>query len=471
MLWNCSDITVRYRQDDGSQTLALRDVSLSIRHGERVAVVGPNGSGKSTLALLIAGLIEPTSGAITGDAVRLGHPTGAMVFQSPDDNLLGETVREELEMCLEHAGANEEAGDTFESALTRFGLEEFADRSTSQLSGGEKQIVALACAIASGRKIIVLDEPTSHLDPPGKRMLWEFLRAVAVDSAPSPAIVVVTQYPDEVSHFNRLVVLDAGTIIYDGVPSNWRGPKSAATSVMSFPPLVGFPPILSTRDLGQVAMPGWPMPQNPIRNVSVDIHPGEAIALCGPIGAGKTTLALLLAGLLPRHTGQRAAQGESPVMLIQYPERQLYCKTVEDEVAAGQMSRGVPKADAMSRAHRALELMGLSPQLFAKRDPFSVSGGQKRRVMLAAASVLDAPLYILDEPQAALDDDGLSAIRAMCAGWLQRGASYILISHDLSFLKSLTSRVLVLNRGEMLFDGHWKTMDESSNLLSAIGFD
>lgn len=471
MLWNCSDIAVRYRQDDGAQTLALHDVSLSIRQGERVAIVGPNGSGKSTLALLVAGLIEPTSGAITGDAVRRGRPTGAMVFQSPDDNLLGETVREELEMCLEHAGVSEESNNTFDGALTRFGLEEFVDRSTSQLSGGEKQIVALACAIASGRPIIVLDEPTSHLDPPGKRMLWKFLDDVTAESAGSPACVVVTQYAEEVRHFDRLVALDAGEIVYDGAPADWRESKLTAPVIMSFPLVQDSPPIVSTRDLGQVAMPGWPLPQTPIRNVSLEVRPGEAVALCGPIGAGKTTLALLLAGLLPRHSGSRIARPELPVMLIQFPERQIFCKTVEDEVAYGLLSRRVPKADAISRAHRALELVGLTPQLYAKRDPFSLSGGQKRRVMLAAASVLDAPFYILDEPQAALDDEGLGAIRSMCANWVQRGASYLLISHDLAFLRFLTSRVLVLNRGEMLFDGTWKTLDESSNLLSGIGFD
>jgi energy-coupling factor transporter ATP-binding protein EcfA2 len=94
MLWSCSDISVTYRQDDGSQTVALRGITLVIREGEKVAIIGRNGSGKSTLALLIAGLIQPTLGTITGDSLKDGRPTGAMVFQSPDDNLIGETVRE-----------------------------------------------------------------------------------------------------------------------------------------------------------------------------------------------------------------------------------------------------------------------------------------------------------------------------------------------------------------------------------------
>lgn len=470
MLWSCSDISVSYHQEDGTHTVALSGISLTISRGEKVAIIGPNGSGKSTLALLIAGLLHPTSGGIAGDAVRQGSPTGAMVFQSPDDNLIGETVREELEMCLEHAALSTETGPAAEVVMRSFGLEQFADRLTSQLSGGEKQIVALACAVASGRPIIVLDEPTSHLDPPGKRMLWEFLDEVTAGDD-SPAIVVVTQYAAEVSHFDRLVVLNSGRKIFDGHPGSWSTPETSVHSHVEFPPTSDGTPIVSCRNFGQVAMPGWQLPETPIRNVSLEIRRGEAIALCGPIGAGKTTLALLLAGLLKQHSGNLRTSEDPPVMLIQFPERQIFCKTVEEEIAYGLRSKSVAKLDAIVRAHEALNSVGLNPSLFAKRDPFSLSGGQKRRVMLAAARVLEAPLYILDEPQAALDDEGLTAIRALCSKWLASGASYLLISHDLEFLRSLTSRAIVLKRGEVCFDGAWESLDRSSNLLSDIGFE
>lgn len=470
MLWSCSDVSVAYRQDDGSHTGALVGINLTIRSGEKVAIIGPNGSGKSTLALLIAGLMNPTSGVIAGNAIHAGLPTGAMVFQSPDDNLIGESVREELEMCLEHAVLSAEIGSTAEDVLHRFGLEKFADRLTSQLSGGEKQVVALACAIAAGRPIVVLDEPTSHLDPPGKRMLWKFLDEVTA-SVDAPAIVVVTQYAAEVSHFDRLVILNNGRKIFDGHPGSWSTPETSLYSRIEYPPTFDGPPIVSCRSLGQVAMPGWPLPETPIRNVSLEIRKGEAIALCGPIGAGKTTLALLLAGLLKKHSGDLKTSGDPSVMLIQFPERQIFCRTVEEEVAYGMVAKGTTKSDANARAHEALISVGLDPSLFSKRDPFSLSGGQKRRVMLAAANVLDAPFYILDEPQAALDDDGLSAIRALCSNWLARGASYFLISHDLEFLRGLTSRVLVLSQGEIRFDGGWDSLDRSSNLLSDIGFE
>jgi energy-coupling factor transport system ATP-binding protein len=159
-----------------------------------------------------------------------------------------------------------------------------------------------------------------------------------------------------------------------------------------------------------------------------------------------------------------------PVMLIQFPERQLFCKTVEDEVAYGLIARGVDKPGAISRSHVALRQVGLAPEEFAHRDPFSLSGGQKRRVIIAAAVALDAPLYILDEPQAALDDDGLATLARLCVSWLARGASYLLISHDLEFLRSMTGRILVIDGGRVLFDGSWAGLDASPNMLVDIGF-
>ncbi len=469
MLWSCSDISVVYRLDDGSQTTALHEITLAIRPGERIVIVGPNGSGKSTLALLIAGLIPPSSGSVVCEGAPADGPTGAMIFQSPDDNLLGGTVREEIQLCLEHTIGTGDLDQATNDVLSQFAIAALADRSTAQLSGGEKQIVALAAAFASGRRLIVLDEPTSHLDPPGKRLLWRNLLA-ACEGDEQPAIIVVTQYLDEINHFDRLIALESGSIAFDGSPIAWTGTQAIRYPTITFPKPTHDAPVLSARNLGQIEMPGWPLPTNPVRDISVKLKRGEAIALCGPIGAGKTTLGFLLAGLLPKHAGDRQVTDGSPVMLIQFPERQIFCRTVEDEVAYGLTARGVNREEALRRSHQALREVSLDPAKFAQRDPFSLSGGQKRRVMLATAAVLDAPLSILDEPQAALDDDGLSVLSRLCASWLGRGASYILISHDLEFLRSLTTRVLVLDKGLLRFDGGWPVLAGQSKLLEDIGF-
>lgn len=470
MLLSCANVSVVYGQEDGSQAVALRRITLSVRGGERVAIVGPNGSGKSTLALVIAGLLGPSSGQVTCDGIPVTTPTGAVVFQAPDDNLLGGTVTEEIRLSLDHIASGSELEHLTSETLARFGLEALADRAASRLSGGEKQITALACSFASRRPLIVLDEPTSHLDPIGKRSLWRALDLAVANSESTPAIIMVTQYPDEVGHFDRLIALDDGAIVYDGPPAGWRNPKVTPRPCIQIPEPVEGTQVVSVRNLRQVDMPGWTLPTNPLRGVSLDIRRGEAIALCGPIGAGKTTLALLLAGLLAKYAGERRLDAGTAVMLIQFPERQMFRKTVEDEVAYGLIARGVPKDEAIERSRAALRQVGLSPDEFARRSPFSLSGGQKRRVMLAAATVLDASLYILDEPQAALDDDGQAALASMCQHWLGQKSSYVLISHDQAFLRSLTSRVLVLDQGALRFDGTWDDRGRLPNLLSGIGF-
>jgi len=464
MLWSCTDLSVAYRQDDGKETIALRDINLSIKSGERIAILGPNGSGKSTLALIIAGLIQPTSGRVLYNDMPADIPTGALVFQSPDDNLLGETVREELRFCLEQYVPWQQLDLEVDLAISRFGIASLADRKTSQLSGGEKQIVAVACAMMSQRSIIVLDEPTSHLDREGKKFLWSFLDAAVAGEDPR-AIVVVTQYAHEVSHFDRVVALDSDTIILDGPPLPVSHPPESPIQRPINPTKTNRQPILTVNSLSQVETPGWELPENPLRDITLSINHGETIALCGPIGSGKTTLALHLAGLISKFDGKRIYQGRPPVMIMQFPERQIFCKSVEEEVAYGLIARGMSKPEALSQSRDALKRVGLDPAEFGHRDPFSLSGGQKRRVMLAMASSIPSDLYILDEPQASLDDDGIAAVDTLCRSWNGQESAYMLISHDLEFLRSLTGRVIVLESGRVCFDGTWSQFDLSHNYL------
>ncbi|HWO56951.1 MAG TPA: ATP-binding cassette domain-containing protein [bacterium] len=469
MLWSCAHVSVRYRQEDGTEVLALDDVSFSVRTGERVCLVGPNGSGKSTLALLMAGLINPSAGAVSVDGHPPIPPTGAIAFQSPEDNLLGATVAEELALSIEHRMQAVNPDASVDDWLERFGLTQLAKTEVGRLSGGEKQIVALACALASGKSMVVMDEPTSHLDPPGRRRLWEFLAALPSAGDDTPAIVFVTQYRDDVVRFDRVIALDRGRIIHDGPSIDWPISHPSVVSSPPAPPESG-PVLLSVRGLGQKSHPGWPLPPHPVRDVSLEIRAGEAIGLCGPIGAGKTTLALLLAGLLDRFEGARTCVGGQPVMLIQFPERQLFCRTCADEIAVGLRHQGLGEQEIANRVRDYLTLVGLPPDQFARRDPFSLSGGQKRRLIIAAAAALTAPLYILDEPQAALDESGISMLRTLTEHWRTRGASYLLISHDLVFLRRLTHRLMIISGGELVFDGDWDRVEASPKPLLDIGF-
>jgi energy-coupling factor transport system ATP-binding protein len=468
VLCSCESLGVSYRQDDGSVTPALVDVSLSLNAGERIAIIGGNGSGKSTLGLCLAGLIQPSKGRVRTSPPLDQPPYGAIVFQSPEDNLIGATVRDELEFTLDHAARPESQAD-LEGLCARLRLADLLDRPTSRLSGGQKQMVALGSALLSGKSLIVLDEPTSHLDPPGRREFLAWLLEALPVAGSSPAVVFVTQYDAEARLMPRVLELNQGHVLYDGPSQQWQGFARDAVKTLTLPSPKAAA-ALSASELTQRANPGWPLPATPVRDVHLTIHEGEAIALCGPIGAGKTTLALMLAGLI-RSDGRLVHHAGKPVMLIQFPERQLFCSTALEEVAYGLKQRGIGDAEAKTRSESAMARLGLDPVVLASRQPWSLSGGQRRRLMLAAAAAIPAPLFILDEPQAALDPAGLRALRDLCRTWLEEDRSYLLISHDLDFLRTTTARALVMRQGQVIFDGTWSELDADRSVLSKIGFE
>jgi energy-coupling factor transport system ATP-binding protein len=355
------------------------------------------------------------------------------------------------------------------------------DRPVQCLSGGEKQKLAIACAVASGRDLIVLDEPTSHLDPPGRRDLLAHILGSSWRDRPSaggnPAVVLITQYLEDARRFPRVVMLHQGAVVYDGTADGWQGlpASSAHGNFIPQPSIPGAPVIVTTDRLSQLAQPSWPLPSSPLSDVTIQIRAGDAIGLCGPIGSGKSTLGYHLAGLFDSYAGTRDVAGSgqpqrSPVVMIQFPERQLFCATVGDDVAFGPSARGNERKRAVESAAMALETMGLPPAEFWERSPFELSAGQQRRAGMAGVAACSAPFYILDEPTAALDADGLARLESLLAQWQGAGVAYLIISHDLDWLAQITHRVWVMDAGHILFDGVWSDSVQLDPVLASIGF-
>jgi energy-coupling factor transporter ATP-binding protein EcfA2 len=485
MTWRLDRVTVTYRLADGTLIQALRGVTLEIADGERVAVVGPNGSGKSALALCLSGLIEPSDGRVTASMGGVQGTAGdeswaAVVFQNPDDNLIAQTVREEIALTLEHTIRRTVSEQAIQQAMSRFHLEHLADRAMAHLSGGEKQRLAVACAFASRRPLIVLDEPTSHLDPPSRRELVELLapKHETDDHAPdeSTSAVFITQYPSEAKRFERVIVLDNGQISYDGPSAQWtpseqdEPPARFAANLKD-----DRQPVIVTAGLSQIDQPGWPLPPTPLKEISLTVNSGDAIGLCGPIGAGKSTLAYHLAGLVRHFKGEihrHGAIGDArlPVVLIQFPERQLFCPTVIDDVAWGPQQKGIVSAEARDTAAVVLTRLGLPAADFADRSPFALSGGQRRRVALAGVAACPATLYILDEPSAALDLAGIGRLEDLLGEWHRAGTAYVIVSHDLDWLCRVTNRVWVMDKGRICYDGPWIDGSQLDRALAAIRF-
>ncbi|OAN10025.1 energy-coupling factor ABC transporter ATP-binding protein [Exiguobacterium undae] len=216
---------VTYRYPEQEQP-ALRDVSLSIHSQEWVAIVGHNGSGKSTLTKLFNGLLLPEQGTVTvnetfSSAVpeQLWEMRRAIgiVFQNPDNQFVGTTVRDDVAFALENWGVSrEEMVRRIDDSLARVGLTDFVDREPHQLSGGQKQRVAIASALAMRPDVLVLDEATSMLDPIARSEVMSTVQEL-YEQHPM-AVVAITHELDEVLRASRVIVMDAGQIVLEGTP-------------------------------------------------------------------------------------------------------------------------------------------------------------------------------------------------------------------------------------------------------------
>ncbi|ASI34157.1 MULTISPECIES: energy-coupling factor ABC transporter ATP-binding protein [unclassified Exiguobacterium] len=216
---------VTYRYPEQEQA-ALQDVSLTIHSGEWVAIVGHNGSGKSTLTKLFNGLLLPESGTVTvGETFSSANPEQlwemrraiGIVFQNPDNQFVGTTVRDDVAFALENWGVpREEMVRRIDDSLARVGLTDFVDREPHQLSGGQKQRVAIASALAMRPDVLVLDEATSMLDPLAREEVMSTVQEL-YERHPM-AVVAITHELDEVLQASRVIVMDAGKIVLEGTP-------------------------------------------------------------------------------------------------------------------------------------------------------------------------------------------------------------------------------------------------------------
>jgi len=217
-----------YESDEEGKTPedVLKDINLSVKQGEFVAVLGHNGCGKSTLAKHINAILLPTGGSVIVDGIdtkdedklfELRQRAG-MVFQNPDNQIVSSIVEEDVAFALENLGVPyEEMRRRVDESLKAVGMYEYRLHSPSQLSGGQKQRVAIAGIIAMQPKCIILDEPTAMLDPQGRK---EVLAAIhKMNREKGITIVLITHYMDEAADCDRVVVMDKGEVVLDDVPS------------------------------------------------------------------------------------------------------------------------------------------------------------------------------------------------------------------------------------------------------------
>jgi len=491
------DVAVDYHPVGGTRVAALSNITVEIHRGEKIAVFGPNGSGKSTLLRIMAGLERPGRGTVT----ILGQPNDSaelppelrrrigLVFQNPEDVFAAETVAEEIRFALECRDLDPAAiAPAVEQALNEYGLAPLAGRRLDRLSGGEQQCVALASVLAAAPEVIFLDEPTSFLDPPSRR---EFLRSPVFDSvAGTYTTVLVTQFWQEVCDFARVLVLENGKITYDGLPDDYEPADERKTAQMieldrDWLTMVASPqvdPLLVVDNLTQT-VPVFPGAMTcPLSDISFVVRPGERVGIIGPTGAGKSTLAYHLAGLMPKFEGRITIAGmelpsgkkkndRAPVaLLFQQPEHHLFAETVAQDVAFGPRNVGLAKDSIPAHVKRSLKLAGLSSDMFGPRSPFEISGGEQRKAATAGTLALPAAVYIFDEPTAYLDPQAAGHIEAVLLALAAEGKAVIVISHDLEFLRRTCPRWMILNQGRLIYDGPRNALNRDPTPLRIIGF-
>jgi len=520
-----------------------RDVTFDIHPGEVVLLLGPSGSGKSTLTLALNGLIPHALPARMVGTVEAGGIDSAgaetatlstqvaMVFQDPDTQIVTGTVYDEVAFGPENLLLDVDVvRDRVEAALRRVGLWDRRDENPDHLSGGGRQRLAIACALAMGSPLIVLDEPTANLDPQGIDDVYTALADVV--AAGDRAILLVEHNLDAAMDFvTRTLVLDReGTVVFDGPAAEIiREHADELVSMGVWLPGATLA-ALRLRDEGRRLDPlpltpheladalAQEAPHSPATAATIPApreedrdaraHTGQAIirarglsvkkrrteilhgidlaletgsltAIVGANGAGKTTLIQALAGVVPPPRGQVTVDGIDPGVasprdlaarvgfVFQNPEHQFIAHTVFDELAHGLRLRQVPDAEITVRVDDMLTRFGLAHK--AEVHPFLLSGGEKRRLSVGTALITRPRVLALDEPTFGQDRARAAELLDLLQELRTEGTTIVIVTHDLQLVAEHASHVVVLAGGRVRASGPTSILFRDERLLADAG--
>ena len=468
------DLTVRY---NGDQT-AIDGLSLNVQPGEFVLLTGPSGCGKSTLARCLNGLIPHASTATgSGRVVVDGMPTAehtvaemaahvGLVFQNPSTQLFGSTVAEELAFGPRNLGLSaEEVAQRSAFALEATGIQHLRERATTSLSAGEQQRVAIAAVLTMRPEVLVLDEPTSNLDLKGSKAVLETVHRLRMDYGLT-IFIIEHRLSEAAALADRMVVMNEGRILLDGSPEDvFRERQLLSELGVRCPDPTLHPDNFAMRSVeGQmqrsklrplVQLEGVEAGYDShlvLQGVDFAVYPGEFVALVGDNGAGKTTMARLLSGLLKARRGrvtwdegvQRLPLGRKVGLLFQNPLHQLFCDSVEEEISFGPRNFGLLSDEKLSSL---LDATGLAE--LRQRNPYSLSVGQQQRVALASILALEPALLILDEPTMGQDWGSLRRVMDFLTRLNGHGQAILLITHDHELVRRYAERILILEDGKL----------------------
>jgi energy-coupling factor transport system ATP-binding protein len=488
------NLTFRYRD---RQAPSIQEINFALASGEILLLAGASGSGKTTLIRCINGLIPRSyKGEVQGKVFVQGQDTADMtlaqisqqvgtVLQDPERQILGSRVRSEVAFGLENLGISRpEIRERVEEALNTLSIFHLRDRETFNLSGGEKQKVALAGILAMRPRVLLLDEPLASLDPASARETLTLVRSLA-DRGMS--VLLVEHRVEDVLGFHpeRVMFMEAGLVRYLGPVAglstvvDYHEIKLPARVVMerarSDPP----PPRLVILPSGKLE-PGEreepaPLVQfedvhfgyerggtDVLKGVDLSIYRGDVIAVLGPNGAGKTTLVKHAIGLLKPLSGRVLVNGQDTRHLsvaqiastlgyvFQSPSHMLFAPTVYEELAFGPTNLGHAQDQIDKEVIEAIQIVNLAGR--EKDPPLSLSFGQQKRVSIAAILAMQSKILVMDEPTAGQDyKNYMNFMDAILQ--LPSFQAILFITHDIDLAVIYANRVLLVDQGKVIDDG------------------
>ena len=485
----------------GRKDAALSGVDLDIAPGERVLVLGPSGSGKSTLMGGLAGLLGgaeegEATGTLTVDGVAPAQARGrvGLLMQDPEAQVVLARVGDDVAFGMENLGVpREEMWPRVEESLSAVGLDVPLDHSTTELSGGQKQRLALASILAMGPGLLLLDEPTANLDPSGVAEVRAAVEAV-VERTGATMVVVEHRVDVWAPLVDRVIVVADGRIAADGPLREvldqqgealrergmWLPGDDVAAEVGPAPEVAPASsedaPIARVTDLSI----GYDQ-DAPVRSgIDLTLERGVSTCIVGANGAGKSTFALTLAGLLPPLAGTVEVETSDGTrgdphewsskqlldrmsMVFQEPEYQFLASTVAEELAIGPRAAGMSEEEIAPLVEEHMDVLGLTK--LARANPMTLSGGEKRRLSVATALISAPELLILDEPTFGQDRGTWLGLVRLLRAALARGVTLVSITHDPAFVAAMGQRVVDL--GLVGIRGGGESRDSAESALAS----
>ena len=473
----------------GATTPALDDVSVSVDEGCFVLVAGETGSGKSTLLRTINGLVPHFSGGTFEGRVSvagrstLAHPPReladvvAFVPQEPARSFVLDKVEDELAYAMENLAVEPHSmRRRIEETLDLLDIERLRDRSVTTMSGGEKQRVAIAAALTPGARVLLLDEPTSQLDPQGAEDVLAALHRLVHELGIT--VVAAEHRLERVASFADVVLTCDRGVVVGGSTHDALAASDLAPPVTRLGRLLGWSDVpLTVRDarrsVTEVRLPEPTIEadvgrddalinargvtagyggDDVLHGVDLDIAAGEIVALMGRNGAGKTTLLRCLTGIHAPKSGTVLVASGAPEpgrdvgLCPQSPEDLLFADTVQGEIEASATATGsdIPTGDILER----LRLSDLRD-----RHPRDLSSGQRLLTAVAAIVATGARVLLLDEPTRGLDPKAKEVLGSALRDIARGDAAVMFATHDVEFVAALATRVVMLAGGEVIADG------------------